>query len=334
MAKNIESDRENRLIEAQLSGDILGLQGDLPSDQQGSTPTMTDNSGLAGLIGLGQNRTGNIEKLIQQRQALVRKQAAQKAALDEFNNQVKWAKESDFGPEEWSAWQDKIKPQFKPFAVGIQKKIQGEKAARTKFQDFLSSGVTSRIGSTGAQEEGETATDITMNRPASRAELAGAAAGITGMQDDALKAALAQPPTDPTSLIQPGPGTPASIVNRRTGAVTPLLGTERPSPSADPVMTEYRRLRNDLMRKRLTGVETPAQREQSLQRLINLALTLKKNADPGSPEETQYDTELRGYLAEMNQLQAKRKSAPTNPTPIPGTRPSVGGLPSGWRFKN
>ena len=100
-------------------------------------------------------------------------------------------------------------------------------------------------------------------------------------------------------------------------------------------MTEYRRLRNDLMRNRLAGVETPAQREQSLQRLINLALTLKKNADPGSPEEAQYDGDLRKYVFEMNRLQAGRKSAPTKPTPPLGAATPQGlppGVPAGSKL--
>lgn len=335
LTENIRQGDKDRLTEALLMGDIMGLQGELGDASAGAIPTgLEPRSGLTGtLSALGLRRGGgNIEQLIMQRQQLARKAADLQKKTQHYKTILDSIRkgELDFGPEEEAALVAQAPREFQFLLPSAIRKIKQEKQARAKFQGLLTGGVTSRIGSTGAQEEGEEATDIITNRPASRAELTGAAAGIPGLQDDALRAALAQPKDDPTSLIQPGPGTPASIVNRRTGAVNPLPRTERPSPSADPVMNEYRRLRNDLMRNRLTGVETPAQRQQSLQRLINLALTLKKNADPGSPEEAQYDGDLRRYLSELNRLQAGRKAAPT---PTPGAKPGGGGgLPPGWKF--
>src|SRR3990167_10434386 len=85
MSRNIDEDRKNRLIEAQLMGDIQGYQADLPPDQQTTMPTTTrPTSGLGGILGafgLGGDRTVNMEAMIAQRAKAARQSAVYKQAM-------------------------------------------------------------------------------------------------------------------------------------------------------------------------------------------------------------------------------------------------------------
>src|SRR3990167_5325958 len=328
MSKNIDEDRKNRLIEAQIMGDIQGYQADLPPDQQTTIPTTTrPTSGLGGILGafgLGGDRTPDMEAMIAKRAMAARQSAVYKQAMAVAAKLTDQIAKGELDVEDPNVQEliNKLPAAARlpvQAAVNQQKK---QKAQRNILQGIVGTG---RVDVPGYEDTEAGMSRGPTTREATRPDVLGAMFGVKGLEDEAAKDYLYRPPPDPTSLIQPGPGTPAAIVNRRTGVVNPLQGTQRPSPAVDPVMNEYRNLRNKLMMNRLKGVETPKDRQQSLLRLIALAQTLKKNADPGSPEEAQYEGDLRRYLSELNQA---------HPSPSTPAQPGGGGLPQGWRFRD
>ena len=325
--RNIERDDTLRLQQAQLTGDIMGLQSELPEEERGALPTGTEpRSGLTsilGAFGLTENRLPDMERQIIQRAALAAKSKAYQRKLAEWKDTIKRIENGEFTREEEDRLLQSAPGVMKLVLPGIIRKSRSRQAMRSKiFPDTVT-----RIGSTGAQEEGEVATDVTTSEKSLSQKL------IDAFGEKGLSAAVsaARPPAaDPTSLIQPGPGTPASVVNRRTLGVTPLPGTERPSPAADPVMNEYRRLRNDYMRNRNAGNVSPKERHAQLLRLIPMADKFAKDAtDP--QEKALYQKELRLYLSELRKLESARRAAPA-PQPAPAQPGGGGGLPQGWRF--
>src|SRR3990167_9239408 len=135
--RNIERDDTLRLQQAQLTGDIMGLQSELPEEERGALPTTTEpRSGLTsilGAFGLTGNRLPDMERQITQRAALATKAKAYQRKLAEWKDIAARIEKGEFTPEEEDQLLKQAPGVIKLILPGIIRKSRASRAARAKF---------------------------------------------------------------------------------------------------------------------------------------------------------------------------------------------------------
>src|SRR3990167_6845218 len=146
------------------------------------------------------------------------------------------------------------------------KKIREEKQQKAALSKMIGTGKVTVPGGENAELGMSVAPT---EREATRPDVLRAMFGVKGMEDEAAKDYLYRPPPDPTSLIQPQPGTPARVVNRNTATFKDLPGTEGP---ADPLAELKRKNLETTIESRETRDKLARERENRLRQARMMTL--------------------------------------------------------------
>lgn len=327
LARNAQQATEDQRMEALLMGDLLGNENLLTPQERSIIPTTTEPQSALTSIGsmlAGGNRS-KINSLLMLRGIIAQRAAREKEKIQSYRGileSIRKGEISDLSPAEEEAI---IKDAPKPVQFLLRpafKRVKQERAARERLfgpSGILAKGV--RAGSTGAQEEGEEATDIF--RPATRPEIAAAAGGIPGLEDDVARELLKRESAQrPFGSAQTGYFT---MEGDRPRQVIPPA----PSKTADPVMNRYRELRNEIYERRAKGTLTPKEEMQMLGAQIRVLQELVKGADPTEVET--YERLLKQAFSEWNRARVKLRGSqpaqpgkPAAPTPKSGANDPLG----------
>lgn len=329
LARNQAEDKLLRLKEAELRGDILGMQGELPAGEQSPIPTDTaPESGLTNILstfGLGGSRLPQIEQMTTQKAMLVRQVARYRAKLAEYKGILEQVRkgELDLAPEDESRLIEQAPGFLKMMLPAAFNKIRQEKAAKEKFAASLR-GIQKRteIPSTIETEPGDYPLGGGISSETvypSGHEIAASAVETFGEKavphlERLIEGPKAEKPERPfgsstTGFFERGPGGVRQIVPPK---VDPLLDVRRRNLESQ---IEVRRNRENRLKEATNLVKDPKVTLGQLSASLNALIRERDSLDTPKEDKAEINLAINSIRRRMVELGKGSVGGPLAPKP-------------------